>query len=563
VRFLFAQLIALLRQRPVQQNARVMGLFLFALAGMVSIFAVLFHVIMAMEGQDHTWFTGFYWALTVMSTLGFGDITFHTDLGRLFSMVVLISGTVFLLVLFPFIVIQFFWAPWMDAQAAARAPHELSEETADHVIFTHYDEVSAALIERLEHRQIDYVVLVPNREEAGKLHDRGLRVAVGMLDDPESWERVRARQAGLVATTCNDFTNTNAAFTVRGVAPDVPVIATADDPASVDILELAGCTHVLQLADELGQALARRTIGADAMTHTIGEFGPLAIAEATAARTPLVGKTLAETRLRQITGLNVVGVWERGRFQSALGSTRITAGTVLVLAGTRDQLFRYDELFVIYNVSAAPVLILGGGRVGQATGRALAERDIDYRIVEKNPALVGDPEHHVLGSAAELEVLHKAGILETPTVIITTNDDDLNVYLTIYCRRLRPDVQVITRASVDRNVATLHRAGTDFVMSYASMGANTMLNMLKRGEILMLAEGLDLFKLPMPKSLAGRTVAEAQVRERSGVSIVAVIQGDDIQVNPDPLVPLPDEAEILLIGSEDAEAGFLDIFAHA
>jgi len=540
-----------------------MGLFLFALATMLSIFAVLFHVIMAMEGQDHTWFTGFYWALTVMSTLGFGDITFHTDLGRLFSMVVLISGTVFLLVLFPFIVIQFFWAPWMNAQAAARAPRALAEETADHVILTHYDEVSAALIERLEHRQIDYVLLVPNREEAGKLHDRGLRVAVGMLDDPESWERVRARQAGLVATTCNDFANTNAAFTVRGVAPDVPVIATADDPASVDILELAGCTHVLQLAEELGQALARRTIGADAMSHTIGEFGPLAIAEATAARTPLVGKTLAETRLRQITGLNVVGVWERGRFQSALGSTRITAGTVLVLAGTRDQLFRYDELFVIYNVSAAPVLILGGGRVGQATGRALAERDIDYRIVEKNPALVPDSKHHVLGSAAEIEVIERAGIMETPTVIITTNDDDLNVYLTIYCRRLRPDVQLITRASVDRNVATLHRAGTDFVMSYASMGANTMLNMLKRGEILMLAEGLDLFKLPMPKSLAGRSVAEAQVRERSGVSIVAVIQGDDIQVNPDPLVPLPDEAEILLIGSEDAEAGFLDIFAHA
>jgi Trk K+ transport system NAD-binding subunit len=563
VRFLVAQLIVLLRQRPVQQNARVMGLFLFALAAMVSIFAVLFHVIMAMEGQDHTWFTGFYWALTVMSTLGFGDITFHTDLGRLFSMVVLISGTVFLLVLFPFIVIQFFWAPWMNAQAAARAPRALAEETADHVILTHYDEVSAALIERLEHRQIDYVLLVPNREEAGKLHDRGLRVAVGMLDDPESWERVRARQAGLVATTCNDFTNTNAAFTVRGVAPDVPVIATADDPASVDILELAGCTHVVQLAEEMGQALARRTIGADAMTHTIGEFGPLAIAEATAARTPLVGKTLAETRLRQITGLNVVGVWERGRFQSALGSTRITAGTVLVLAGTRDQLFRYDELFVIYNVSAAPVLILGGGRVGQATGRALAEREIDYRIVEKNPALVPDSRHHVLGSAAEIEVIERAGIMEAPTVIITTNDDDLNVYLTIYCRRLRPDVQVITRASVDRNVATLHRAGTDFVMSYASMGANTMLNMLKRGEILMLAEGLDLFKLPMPKSLAGRSVAEAQVRERSGVSIVAVIQGDDIQVNPDPLVPLPDEAEILLIGSEDAEADFLDIFAHA
>jgi Trk K+ transport system NAD-binding subunit len=561
VRFLVAQLIALLRQRPVQQNARVLGLFLGALALLVSIFAVLFHVIMAMEGQDHTWFTGFYWALTVMSTLGFGDITFHTDLGRFFSMVVLISGTVFLLVLFPFIVIQFFWAPWMNAQAAARAPRELSEATSDHVILTHYDEVTAALIERLENRHIDYVLLVADREEAGRLHDRGLRVAVGELDDPESWKRVRAQQAGLVATTCNDFTNTNAAFTVRGVTPDVPVIATADDPASVDILELAGCTHVLQLAEELGQALARRTIGADAMTHAIGEIGPLVIAEATAARTPLVGKTLAETRLRQITGLNVVGVWERGRFESALGSTRIGSDTVLVLAGTREQLYRYDELFVIYNASVAPVLILGGGRVGQATGRALAEREIDYRIVEKNPALVRDDRHHVLGSAAEIEVIEKAGIMETPTVIITTNDDDLNVYLTIYCRRLRPDVQVITRASSDRNVITLHRAGTDFVMSYASMGANTMLNMLKRGEILMLAEGLDLFKVPMPKGLVGRTVAESKVRERSGVSIVAVMQGDDIAVNPDPSVPLPDAAEILVIGSEEAEADFLEIFA--
>jgi voltage-gated potassium channel len=319
---------------------------------------------------------------------------------------------------------------------------------------------------------------------------------------------------------------------------------------------------VLQLAEELGQALARRIIGADAMTHTIGTFGPLAIAEATAARTPLVGKTLAETRLRQMTGLNVVGVWERGRFESALGSTRITSDTVLVLAGTRDQLFRYDELFVIYNVSGHPVLILGGGRVGQATGRALEARDIDYRIVEKNPALVRDTTHHVLGSAAELEVLHKAGILETPTVIITTNDDDLNVYLAIYCRQLRSDVQIITRASLDRNIATLHRAGTDFVMSYASMGASTMVNQLKRGEILMLAEGLDLFRLPVPRALAGKSVAEAGVRERSGVSIVAVVRGDEIAVNPDPALPLPADGDILLIGSDTAEGRFLDIFGH-
>ena len=80
---------------------------------------------MQWEGQRHSWLTGVYWTLTVMTTLGFGDITFNGDLGRFFSMIVLVSGVVFMLVLLPFTFIEFFYAPWMRAQTAARAPREL------------------------------------------------------------------------------------------------------------------------------------------------------------------------------------------------------------------------------------------------------------------------------------------------------------------------------------------------------------------------------------------------------------------------------------------------------
>ena len=51
-----------------------------------------------------------------------------------------------------------------------------------------------------------------------------------------------------------------------------------------------------------------------------------------------------------------------------------------------------------------------------------------------------------------------------------TGNDDTNIYLTIYCRKLHPDIQIISRANRERNVSTLHRAGADFVASYASMG---------------------------------------------------------------------------------------------
>ena len=90
----------------------------------------LFHVIkVRVEGEQHSWITGFYWTLVVMTTLGFGDITFTSDIGRLFSIVVLLSGVVLLLVMLPFMFISLFYAPWLEARVRLRAPREVPEGT--------------------------------------------------------------------------------------------------------------------------------------------------------------------------------------------------------------------------------------------------------------------------------------------------------------------------------------------------------------------------------------------------------------------------------------------------
>ena len=212
----------------------------------------------------------------------------------MFSIVVLLSGTLFMLVLLPFTFIQFFYAPWMEAQEAARAPRQLPAETSGHVVLTHYGPVDVALIKKLSQYQYPYVVLVPEISQALQLHDLGLNVVVGDLDDPDTYRRLQTDKAALVATTQNDVVNTNVAFTVREVSAEVPIVATAADVASVDILELAGCTRVLQLAAMMGKSLARRVIGQDTKTHVIGQFDGLLIAEAGVSGTPLVGRRLRE-----------------------------------------------------------------------------------------------------------------------------------------------------------------------------------------------------------------------------------------------------------------------------
>lgn len=155
MKYMFSQLMALMNQSRQSNNLRLLIRFVIILAGMFVVYSVLFHVIMEMEGQRHSWLTGLYWTLTVMSTLGFGDITFTTDLGRLFSMLVMLSGVIFLLIMLPFTFIQFFYAPWLEAQSRARAPRKVPDTMSGHVILTHFDAVAQNLVEKLDRYGID------------------------------------------------------------------------------------------------------------------------------------------------------------------------------------------------------------------------------------------------------------------------------------------------------------------------------------------------------------------------------------------------------------------------
>ena len=554
--------MAVMSDRGGQRNLKILMRFLLVLAGLISVYSIIFHFLMAREGQSHTWITGFYWTLTVMSTLGFGDITFHTDLGRGFSIIVLMSGLIFLLVLLPFTFIEFFYQPWMTAQAEASAPRKLPIETAGHVLIINYNSVTAALIRRFEQYNQRYALLVPEVEEALRFHDMGVKVMVGALDDAATYARARINDAMAVVSAGADTTNCTVAFTVRSVSSRVQIISTADNKDSVDILEMAGSNQVLRVENMIGQSFARRAIGEGGMAHLIGEFDNICIAEAMTRGTPLVGKTLKESNLGQEVGVAAVGVWESGRFEPAGAATKIYENSVLMLVGSRANFEAYNERFRVHERAPAPVVIIGGGRVGQATARALDARKLDFRVIEVDADRVGSEyrEKYVFGNAADSEVLKMAGLVEASTVIITTHDDDTNLFLTIYCRKIHPELQIICRSISERNVGALNRAGADIVMSYDSVGANAIMNLLKDSLVVMAAEGLDLFKVAVPGGLEGKTILNSGIREQTGCSVVGVSGENGMEIMPNPTRALSKNTEILLIGDIDAEDRFLRMY---
>ncbi len=540
--------------------------YIALLFAVIFLFGWLFHVIMAWEGQDHSWFTGIYWALTVMSTLGFGDITFETDMGRAFSSIVLLSGIVLLLIILPFLFIRLVYTPWLEQRSRARIKslQYLAEEVKGHVLICNNDSIALGLVRRLELAGVPVFVIEPDAELAMRMQEAGLPVITGETDAVETYRAARATHARLVLANASDTVNSNIILTVHELSKAIPVIALAESADSIDVLELSGASFVLPLKLRLGEHLANRVSAGAAHANVIGKFHDLLLAEFPVHNTPLQGQTIRETRLREITGVSMVGVWEHGRFHPIQPGLVLSPLAVPVVIGTSQQIDKLDNMLVIYDENPHPVLIIGGGKVGRSAARALKRRKIPVNIVERNQELehkiLGIPDKLFLGDAADREILDKAGIAHAPTILLTTHDDAMNVYLTVYCRKLNPEARILTRVTHERNVEAIQRAGADFVLSYTSFGVQTVLSIVQGRELVVLGEGVDLFYIPLPSSLEGKTLAEAGIGARTGLNVIALQENGNIVTNLSPTRKLNADSALVALCSTEQRERFSEVY---
>jgi Trk K+ transport system NAD-binding subunit len=245
--------------------------------------------------------------------------------------------------------------------------------------------------------------------------------------------------------------------------------------------------------------------------------------------------------------------------------TVLTNESVPVVVGTEAQLLELDTILVIYDTNYSAALVIGGGKVGRATARALKEKGISVNLVERNEALrsrIGDCASKVFfGDAADRRVLMDAGLAEAPSVVLTTNDDAMNIYLAVYCRRLNPELRIVSRITHERNIEAIYRAGADFAISYASLGVEEVFAHLHSRELLILGEGFELFCVLLPKSLAGLTLRESEISARTGLNVIGIQQNGRMIANPSESTQLTENSELVVFGSTSGRQAFTQEFS--
>jgi Trk K+ transport system NAD-binding subunit len=368
--------------------------------------------------------------------------------------------------------------------------------------------------------------------------------------------------ARYVVANLSDPQNANICLTLRSIC-DTPIVALVRDPDHQKLLRQAGANHVIAMPRILGRFLATRATTRGAMAHVLDTFGALQIAEFPVNGTPFAGMTLEQAQIRQKTGLSVIGLWKRGQLTIPHRDTILDEDSLALLAGSSDQLKGLEKL-IGDPESSDLIFVLGHGRIGCAAATFLERKPAPFVLIDQSESSVCHKHVPVIGDATSRTTLTDAGIANATGVIVTTNDDSINVFLTLASRYMHPNIRIVARANEDENVDQLYAAGADFVVSNSSVGTSILMNLIDRKASVFLSEGMNIFKRRVPKALGGKQIIESGLRNDLGCSIIALKHPNGhMDTSPEPDTVLQRGVSMLLIGSVEHEKAFDERYPRA
>ena len=201
----------------------------------------------------------FYFSLVTGSTVGYGDITPTSAVGKLFALsVVLVTVSSFAVVL------GVVFTPLIEARLS-KALGNMTEEQLDilenHILVLGHGELTEPILEELSPKA-DVLVITPDEERARRLSDRGYTVLTDDPSDEGAQHRGRIEDAkAVIAATSNDAEDALTILTARQLNPDLTIVAAATQRENVNKLKRAGADTVISPAVLGAHFLAESALG--------------------------------------------------------------------------------------------------------------------------------------------------------------------------------------------------------------------------------------------------------------------------------------------------------------
>lgn len=200
--------------------------------------------------------------------------------------------------------------------------------------------------------------------------------------------------------------------------------------------------------------------------------------------------------------------------------------------------------------------VFGLGRYGKAVAKELADSGAEVLAVDIEESLVNAAVLDIplckCADVTDAEVIKQLGISNIDVVIIAmAGNFEASVMATMLCKEAGVKT-VIAKCSDEMHHQILSRVGADKVVfpEYES-GTRLAKNLLSSGfvDVIELSKDVSMIELDLRPEWEGKTLLELNLRKRYSINVVAVRQGNDVNINIDPEKKLEKTMKLIVIAN--------------
>lgn len=192
--------------------------------------------------------------------------------------------------------------------------------------------------------------------------------------------------------------------------------------------------------------------------------------------------------------------------------------------------------------------IIGAGRFGMSLAESLANAGAEVILIDRNrPAMqqAGESVTALQGDATQPHVLEEAGFGECDVVVVAIGTNmEASVMTTANCKELGIP-NVVAKANSELHGKILKRIGADSVIYPDRDSAHRLAMSIANHNVLdfyEVSEGYSIAELTAPESIVGKTLAEADLRKKKNLTVLAIRRPDaDVKRPRKVMIPQADD----------------------
>ncbi len=243
----------------------------------------------------------------------------------------------------------------------------------------------------------------------------------------------------------------------------------------------------------------------------------------------------------------------------------ISGAVSMIMDGNLGMIIRRKSVDAKINKLRNHFIICGAKETGEhainmfnQSGESFIVIDQDETIIDK---LISSNTLAIMGESTSEDILKSAQIERAKGVLLALPRDIDNVFAALTAKDLNPSINIVSIVYEEEAEKKLIRAGVSKTINPNNIGGSRMASLLLKPNVISFFDVITKigdYKLDVEEvlieaksELDNKTLTEAEIPRKTGLKVLAIKSGENMQLNPDGKRLLNADDIMIVIGAQE------------